>query len=101
MTRDEAEIIKPWFIAYLRKCTRRKPISTELKRQLCEKQDWKCRVCGEYLGENLSEIHVDHIIPFALVGDELKNNYQALCATCNLCKSAHTDYIFKSLLKII
>lgn len=101
LTEDEAEIVRPWILANLRKSNKRKPIPIELKQKLCREQNGKCRVCGESLGINLTEIHVDHIIPFALVGDELENNYQALCSTCNLCKSAHTDYIFKSLLKII
>ena len=101
LTEDEAETIRPWFIANLRKCNKRKTISVDDKQELCKKQNWKCAVCGETIGQSLVDIHVDHIIPFVLVGDELKDNYQALCATCNLCKSAHTDYIFRSLLKII
>ena len=54
-------------------------------------------ICGEPLGPVMAKIHVDHIIPWKLVGDELNDNYQALCETCNECKSARTDYIFKAL----
>lgn len=101
LSQDEAKIMLPWFIANLKKRITRKPVSIDMKQKLCEAQNWNCAVCGESLGNDLSEIHVDHIIPFALVGDELPNNYQALCVTCNLSKSAHTDYIFKSLLNLI
>lgn len=101
LSTEEAEIMQPWFFANLKKNKIRKPISTETKQALCESQNWECAICGEKLGNDLSKIHVDHIIPFVLVGDELENNYQALCPFCNSCKSAHTDYIFKKLLKII
>ena len=69
--------------------------------ELFKEQNGKCAVCGENLGDNWSIIHVDHIIPWALVGDELKDNYQVLCETCNESKSANTDYIFKNLIKLI
>lgn len=94
---EQALLIASWFIAYFQKNSVRKPLSG-YKKDLINKQNGICLACGEPLGSNLEEIHVDHIIPFALVGDELKNNYQALCHMCNLCKSASTDYLFRNLI---
>ena len=97
----DAETMSVWFKANLRKKSQRKPIPVEIKKQLYIKQKGKCMVCGEELGNDFSKIHVDHIIPWKLVGDELDNNYQDLCETCNECKSASTDYVFKSMINLI
>ena len=101
LSRDEAITMSEWFGAYMRKSNRRKAIPLSLKIDLYNKQHGKCMVCGEELGNDWAQIHVDHIIPWALVGDELPNNYQDLCDICNQCKSSSTDYIFKNLIKLI
>ena len=101
LTIEEAEIMYKWFDAHLKKSNRRKTIPLSVKLELLKKQNGKCAVCGENLGLDNSKIHVDHIIPWTLVGDELEDNYQDLCDTCNECKSASTDYIFKNLIKLI
>ena len=90
-----------WFEANFHKLSRRKPISNEIRKDLVLKQKNCCAVCGELFGNDPSKIHIDHIVPWKLVGDELKNNFQALCETCNECKSAKTDYIFKRIMKLI
>lgn len=100
MSEEDTHTMFQWLNAHFNKQPNRKPISSDIKDQLFRLQNGKCAVCGEDLGENLSKIHVDHIIPWALVGDELENNYQCLCQTCNECKSAHTDYIFKKLINL-
>ena len=96
----DAELMCLWMTAHLNKSDRRKPFPSGLKERLIEEQNGKCVVCGEPLGEDYSKIHIDHIIPWVLVGDELKDNYQCLCEICNESKSCHTDYIFKSLLNL-
>ena len=98
---DDCKLMLQWFDANLKKSNRRIPISYELKERLYKKQNGICAVCGEPLGKEMKYVHVDHIIPWMLVGDELKNNYQCLCQTCNECKSARTDYMFKNLIKLI
>lgn len=98
---SDAELFNSWITAHLNKSDRRKAVSDVLKKELFNKQNGLCAVCGEKLGNDFSKIHVDHVIPWTLVGDELKDNYQYLCSTCNESKSCHTDYIFKSLLKLV
>lgn len=100
LSAEDARLMFQWLNAHFNKQPKRKPISLDFKIQLYQLQNGKCAVCGEDLGENLSEIHVDHIIPWVLVGDELEDNYQCLCQTCNECKSAQTDYIFKKLINL-
>ena len=98
---DDAKKIASWIDAYRRKKPTRKALSKEMREDLVKKQHGICPVCGENLGTDYSKIHIDHIIPFILVGDELDNNYQALCNTCNECKNAKTDYIFMKMMKLI
>ena len=97
---DEAILMSNWLLANLYKTNNRKTPSDQLKKELYKKQNGLCAVCNEELGNAWNNIHVDHIVPFSLVGDELENNYQLLCTFCNESKSAHTDYIFKSLIKL-
>ena len=98
---EELDLMAKWMNAYRKKQQVRKAISKDLKKALCEKQGNRCAICNQLLSEIDSQIHVDHIVPWVLVGDELEDNYQALCETCNACKSSKTDYIFKSLLKLV
>ena len=100
LTDDDARKILFWIDAYRKKKPTRKALSKEMREILVEKQHGICPVCGEKLGNDYSKIHIDHIIPFVLVGDELDDNYQALCNTCNECKNAKTDYIFMKMLKL-
>ena len=97
---DDAKKIALWVDAYRKKKPTRKPISKDMRERLVKSQNGICLVCGENLGTDYSKIHIDHIIPFILVGDELDDNYQALCNTCNECKNAKTDYMFMNMLKL-
>ena len=98
---DDVRIIDKWFDAYRKKKSVRKAIPNSIKSKLYSKQKGRCEVCGIELGNDWRKIHVDHIIPWKLVGDELEDNYQLLCSTCNECKSAKTDYLFKSLINLV
>lgn len=97
---DDATLMSTWFKANLKKSNVRKTIPG-LKEKLYKIQNGRCMICDEKLGSDWSKIHVDHIIPFKLVGDELSDNYQDLCDKCNASKNARTDFIFKSMLKLI
>ncbi len=98
---EDAAIMNDWFLANERKKSTRNSMSLELKKELCKKQNGRCVCCGKKFSDDYSSIHVDHVIPWVLVGDELKNNYQALCEVCNESKSSRTDYMISKLLKII
>ena len=98
---EEAILLHKWFMAYRKKSSHRKAIPLSTKKQLYIMQQGLCAACGQQLGSDWSKIHVDHIVPWVLVGDELEDNYQDLCETCNECKSSKTDYIFKNLISLV
>ena len=100
LTETDSQLMLAWFKAYFNKQSKRKAIPFEIKKKLFDSQNGKCAACGESLGNDFSKIHVDHIVPWSLVGDELPDNYQVLCQFCNESKSANTDYIFKKLIKL-
>ena len=87
-------IISKWMKAHFRKKNSRNGIPLIVKKELFMKQNGKCVICGCELGDNWSKIHVDHVVPWELVGDELENNFQDLCDKCNEEKNASTNYIF-------
>jgi CRISPR/Cas system Type II protein with McrA/HNH and RuvC-like nuclease domain len=97
---SDSELLYSWINAYFLKKPKRKAISLDIKSDLLKKQNGKCAVCGGDLGKGNFKVHIDHIVPWTLVGDELNDNYQALCEFCNECKSSHVDYIFKQLLHL-
>lgn len=81
--------------AYFHKGSRRQPIMEEERRHLWEKQGRCCAICNQPI--NLQDLHVDHIVPWDYVGDELEDNLQALCAVCNERKSNHVAYAIRYL----
>lgn len=94
------QIINKWIQANLRKTSIRKMILMKDKIEIINKQEHKCNICKNKLSDEISEVHIDHIIPWIMVGDELDNNYQALCKDCNLKKNKQIDYYFKKLISI-
>ncbi|MDE6421123.1 MAG: HNH endonuclease [Lachnospiraceae bacterium] len=81
--------------AYFHKKSRRQPILEEERRHLWEKQRRCCAICNQPI--NFQNLHVDHIVPWDYVGDELEDNLQALCADCNERKSNHVAYAIRYL----
>ncbi len=84
--------------AFLRKSDFRKTIPNEIKNRLLINQDFKCAFCHNRI--DISS-HADHIVPFKYVGDELENNLQMLCSSCNTKKNASIDYEIRVLLNLV
>ena len=73
-----------------RKRDRRDRHSEETKMRLLDEQHGECPICHTAI--RLCNSELDHIVPWSLVGDELKDNLQMLCTKCNRRKSATIDY---------
>lgn len=101
LVEEDVLIIEDWINAYQRKKTNRKGFSREFKLNLVSQQNGICPLCGNLLPDDISKINVDHIIPWIYVGDELENNYKALCEHCNKSKGANILYVFNKLINLI
>lgn len=73
--------------AYFAKSSTRRIFTKEEKEHLLKIQDGKCAICGCSI--SITNMHVDHIIPWDYVGDKLDDNLQGLCEACNTSKSNH------------
>nr|WP_325212564.1 HNH endonuclease signature motif containing protein [uncultured Oscillibacter sp.] len=71
--------------AHFHKKPRRRRIPDAERTALWQAQGGLCAVCRRPIA--LSGLHVDHIVPWDYVGDELADNLQALCPACNREKS--------------
>jgi len=96
VSKSECETISKWIIAYFRKSGSRKLYTKDFKLNLLTNQDNECKICGKNILYCDSEL--DHIIPWDFVGDELENNLQMLCNTCNERKGRNIEFQFKMLL---
>ena len=74
----------------------RKKFDTFYREQLTQKQGGQCAICKRNITAKCA--HLDHIIPWDYVGDQLDNNYQMLCETCNERKGTATYFEFSMLL---
>jgi superfamily II DNA or RNA helicase len=54
--------------------------SEDVKRQVKERDNYRCLCCGE---TNKRLLHVDHVAPSYLGGNNSLSNLQTLCRTCN------------------
>lgn len=91
-SKEEEKYLLELIKAYLNKSSRRVTINKETKELLSKKQNGKCKICEENIK---IEDHLDHIIPFKFVGDELPENYQMLCKRCNLLKNDSIIFLFE------
>lgn len=90
ITNAEAVQIMNYLYAYFNKKNTRISIENISKLDILKKQDFNCAICNGKIDLETSEI--DHIIPWVYVGDELQDNYQMLCRTCNRKKCKSIDY---------
>jgi len=87
LPKNDLEWLNNCVKAFMKKKTHRKQFSNALRQELWNKQGRKCRICGKEI--LVEDGHIDHVVPWDYVGDELDNNYQVLCTDCNLHKSNH------------
>ena len=93
---EELDILTTWIFAYFRKSNIREKITDDKKEILFNRQKHKCFYCKK--GILISNLEVDHKVPFSLVGDELDNNLVATCFSCNREKKDKIDLGLKWLI---
>lgn len=64
--------------------------SPELKKQILERDGYKCVICGRTEKEGY-ELHVDHILPKDKGGKATLENGQTLCSICNFRKKNYNQ----------
>lgn len=69
---------------YGKRNKKREPITPKLRWKIFTRDNFKCVVCGATSQEKL--LHVDHILPVSLGGNNDFNNLRTLCAECNMGK---------------
>lgn len=93
---DQAAKLATWLKCFYTKKTTRTAYSVDVKRHYLTLQNNRCNYCSKETTFENAEL--DHIIPFAYVGDELNDNLQILCQKCNLEKSSNiTSAMFNTL----
>ena len=60
----------------------RRPLNPKLRWQVLSRDKFRCVACGRSSKETI--LHVDHIIPFSLMGETSLKNLRALCGECNM-----------------
>ena len=71
----------------------RRRFSDDLKRKLCQDQDYRCMYCGRKRA--FTDLEIDHKTPVQRGGSDNLRNLQMLCPTCNKRKANQTDSEFR------
>ena len=74
-------------VKYTKSPIPRPTIPPNVRHQVFERDNYKCRQCG--ISKNDSPLEIDHIKPFSKGGPDTLENYQLLCKRCN--RSKHTS----------
>lgn len=82
--------------AHFRTGDPRKKSDDAYREQLTKMQNGRCAICKKNI--TARGAHLDHIVPWDYVGDNLENNYQMLCETCNERKGKAAYFEFSMLL---
>ena len=96
LSSDDYEKMALWLAAFFSTGDPRKKFDIAYRQQLTQQQGGQCAICKTSITATSS--HLDHIIPWDYVGDQLENNYQMLCETCNERKGSATYFEFSMLL---
>lgn len=59
----------------------RLPIPIAVRRAVLSRDGKICQLCGKQVG---NQLHLDHVIPYALGGADSVDNLRVTCAPCNL-----------------
>jgi len=77
--------------------SRNRKIPLKMRRQILERDGFKCVDCGRSPRSDESCIlHVDHRVPASIGGSNDPSNLQTLCDWCNLGKFTDTDWKLKA-----
>ena len=71
----------------------RRRFSDDLKRRLCQDQDYRCMYCGRKRA--FRDLEIDHKNPVQRGGSDNLRNLQMLCPPCNKRKGNQTDPEFR------
>lgn len=74
----------------------RKQFDENYREKLISQQHRRCAICNKPI--DITNSHLDHIVPWDYVGDCLKDNYQMLCGTCNTRKGKSVYFELSMLL---
>lgn len=85
--------------ASLNRLEQRVSLSDEERREILGNQNNQCVFCGKKITNLHDDCHIDHIIPFYYTGDELTDNYQALCSSCNEEKGSKVSFLTQLIAK--
>ncbi|PFS47135.1 HNH endonuclease [Bacillus cereus] len=88
---EYATLLYTWILCFFRKKPSRLTYPIEVKEQLLKQQEYSCKCCNKKM--SIANSHLDHIIPWTYVGDELADNLQMLCTDCNSSKNKSISYL--------
>ena len=74
-------------------------LSDAEKEKILINQNNKCAFCGKKISSLHDDCHIDHVIPFSYTGDELNDNYQVLCSSCNEKKGNKVSFLTQLIAK--
>lgn len=92
---DSMEMVK-LLTAFFRTGDPRKRFDAAYRTQLVRRQSGQCSICHAKI--TAGDAHLDHIVPWDYVGDNLENNHQMLCGSCNQRKGTAAYFEFTMLL---
>jgi 5-methylcytosine-specific restriction enzyme A len=61
-------------------------IPAKVRYEILAESGKRCKICGACSDDGITQLHIDHILPFSKGGSNDKSNLRILCSTCNLGK---------------